>query len=78
MIVFGASPEHRSPDHMAKHRSSLERTRVVAQAPEFRTGALVKATIVNGEILVENGEHIGAFSGRVLGNGKNGQASALG
>jgi len=46
--------------------------------PEFCTGALVKATIVNGEILVENGEHTGAFSGRALGNGKNGQASALG
>jgi N-acyl-D-aspartate/D-glutamate deacylase len=44
----------------------------------FGTGALVKATIVNGEILVENGEHTGAFSGRALGNGKNGQASALG
>jgi N-acyl-D-amino-acid deacylase len=36
----------------------------------------VKATMVNGEVLVEDGEHTGAYPGRVLGNGKNGRASA--
>ena len=30
----------------------------------------VKMTIVNGEVLVEDGEHTGVFPGRVLGNGK--------
>jgi len=77
LIVFGASPEHRSPDHMAKHRSSLERTRVVAQAPEFRTSALIKATIINDEILMETNEHTNAFFGRATKNGKHGQAPAL-
>jgi N-acyl-D-amino-acid deacylase len=30
----------------------------------------VKMTMVNGEVLVEDGEHTGVFPGRVLGNGK--------
>ena len=27
-------------------------------------------TMVNGEVLVEDGEHTGVFPGRVLGNGR--------
>ena len=34
----------------------------------------VKTTMVNGQILVQEGEHTGAFPGRVLGN-RNGHAS---
>ena len=30
----------------------------------------IKMTMVNGEILVEDGEHTGVFPGRVLGNGR--------
>jgi N-acyl-D-aspartate/D-glutamate deacylase len=30
----------------------------------------VKMTMVNGEVLVEDGEHTGVFPGRVLGNGR--------
>jgi len=30
----------------------------------------VKMTLVNGEVLTENGEHTGALPGQVLGNGK--------
>jgi len=78
LIVFGASPEHPVARSYGKASLIAGTNPSVAQAPEFGTGALVKATIVNGEILVENGEHTGAFSGRALGNGKNGQASALG
>ena len=33
----------------------------------------IEATIVNGEVLVERGEHTGALPGAVLGNG-NGSA----
>jgi len=30
----------------------------------------VKMTLVNGEVLTENGEHTGTLPGQVLGNGK--------
>jgi len=35
----------------------------------------VKMTMVNGEVLVQDGEHTGAFPGRVLRNRNNGHAS---
>jgi N-acyl-D-aspartate/D-glutamate deacylase len=38
----------------------------------------IRMTMVNGEVLVEEGEHTGVFPGRVLGNGKiaNGSLSS--
>ena len=39
----------------------------------IQKAAGIEATIVNGEVLVQRGEHTGALPGRVLGNG-NGAA----